>query len=437
MIGLKITRHWASGLAALLVATVGLFFIAQPARAADTGTIEGGILIVDVKGSKIKVDDSNSKISLSPAANGAQTNINNGKVTITNVPVGTYTATLDFKLTKDACGKVGGLLATVGGVLTAPIALFCKSDIKDSYYSFTKSWTVTVSAGQTTFLEGNSSSGDKNIGNAIQTTANGNPVVDCSGKGIIMSFVICPMIENVLGIVDWVIDEFIQPYLAVNPLTTTDESGAQSQIYQVWNNIRNFANVVFIGLFFVIVFSQATSVGISNYGIKRLLPRLILIAIGTNLSFFICAFLIDLFNILGAGIASLLVTSILDGQPQIVVGSDVFNMLFAGGPVGGMASILGQGILSAAIIFGLFVFLIIGAVVLFVTAIVILLRQIGIIFLIIASPLAFVAGLLPNTQRYFSQWFSMFVRLLALYPVLMALFASSKIASTLLQKMGQ
>lgn len=439
MIGLKFTRRWASGLAALMVAAVGLFLIAQPARAVtgNTGTIEGGILLVDVKGSKIKVDDSNSKISLNPTAGGAQTSINAGRISITNVPAGTYTATLDFKLTRDACGKLGALLGVAGGSLSAPLALFCQSNIKDSFYGFTKTWTVTVAAGQTTFLEGTSSSGDKVIGNAIQTTSSGNPIVDCSGKGVLMSFVICPMIENILGIMDWILESFIQPFLAINPLTVTDSDGQQSVMYEIWNNIRNIANIVFIGLFFVIVFSQATSVGISNYGIKKLLPRLILVAIGTNLSFFICAFFIDLFNILGAGIASLLVSTIIDGQPKLVIGSDLFNQLFAAGPVAGMASLFAQGLLSAAIIFGMFVFLFIASIVLFIAAIIVLVRQVMLIGLVAASPLAFVAFLLPNTQRIGSSWFTMFGRLLAMYPILMGLVAAAKIASTVLSKVAQ
>ncbi|HKX73371.1 MAG TPA: hypothetical protein VJM32_05125 [Candidatus Saccharimonadales bacterium] len=421
-----------------MVATIGLFALAQPARAADTGTIEGGVFIVDVKGSKIKIEDpGNSKVTISPAAAGSQITVNDGRIKITNVPVGTYTVTLAFKFTKDACNKYVAAGSVLGGILTAPIALFCKSSIKDSYYSFNKTWTATVTNGQTTFLEGDSANGDKVIGNAIQTTAAGNPIVDCSGKGILMSFVVCPAIENVLGIIDWIIDNFIQPYLAINPLTPTDAGGGESTLYKVWNNIRNLANIVFIGLFFVIVFSQATSIGISNYGIKKLLPRLVLIAIGTNVSFFICAFLVDVFNILGAGIASLLVTTIIDGSPKIVVGSDLFDALFAAGPLGGMTSLLAQGVLSAAIIFGLFVFLIFAVSILFISAVVVLMRQIIIIFLVIAAPLAFVAGLLPNTQRMFSQWFTTFGRVLAMYPLMMGLVAAGKIASTILSKLGQ
>lgn len=436
MIGQRLSRRWAVSLVGLFVAVTGLFVFAAPTKAADTGTIEGGKFVIDVKGSKVTINDKLAKFSLSPAAPGSKVSVNNGVVRITDVPAGNYTVTMDFKFTKDACDK--NILTTIISVLSPPLELFCKTTgVGDTYYGLKKVWSVVVNGGQTTYLEGSDSKSEKSLGSAIQTTANGNPVVDCSGKGIIMSFIICPMIENMLGVIDWVIDNFIQPYLALNPLTTTDSNGQQSQLYQIWNNIRNFANIVFIAVFFVIVFSQATSIGISNYGIKRLLPRLVLIAIGTNVSFFICAFLIDLFNILGAGTASLLVSGILNGSPTITVGSDLINLLFVGGPAGAMLGLFATGVLSAAIIFGMFVFLIIASAVLFVAAVVILLRQIIIIFLIIASPLAFVAGLLPNTQRIFSQWFNMFFRLLAMYPILMALFAASKIASTILSRVGQ
>lgn len=437
MIGLLRSRRWAQWLAALMVATIGLFAVAVPARAADTGTIKGGVFIVDVKGSKIKINDKNSKFTLAPTANGAQIAISDGRIQATNVPVGSYTATLTFKLTRDACPGLLQGISIIGGVLTSPLTLFCSSSIRDSYYAFTKTWTVTVTNGGTTFLEGDSDNGDKVLGNAVQTTASGNPIVDCSGKGILMSFVVCPAIENTLGILDWIMDNFIQPYLSINPLTTSNQDGTPSVLYTVWNNIRNFANIIFIGLFFVIVFSQATSIGISNYGIKRLLPRLVLIAIGTNISFFICAFMVDFSNILGAGIASLLVTSVINGSPQVIIGSDLFNILFAAGPFGAAATLFAQGALTAAIIFGLFIFLLFALFMLFIAAVVVLLRQVVIIFMVLASPLAFVAGLLPNTQRMFSQWFVVFARLLMMYPIMMGLLAAAKIASTVLNQIGQ
>ena len=63
--------------------------------------------------------------------------------------------------------------------------------------------------------------------------------------------------------------------------------------------MRNISNVAFIVAFLVIIYSQLTSVGISNYGVKKMLPRLVIAAVLVNLSFTFCAVLLDLSNVTG------------------------------------------------------------------------------------------------------------------------------------------
>ena len=70
--------------------------------------------------------------------------------------------------------------------------------------------------------------------------------------------------------------------------------------------MRDFANIIFIIGFLIIVFSQLTSFGVSNYGIKRLLPKIIIAAILVNVSFYICAIAVDLSNILGNSLRGIL-----------------------------------------------------------------------------------------------------------------------------------
>ena len=55
-------------------------------------------------------------------------------------------------------------------------------------------------------------------------------------------------------------------------------------------------------MFLAIIISQLTGFGISNYGIKKMLPRLIIAAILVNLSIYICQIAVDLSNILGYGL---------------------------------------------------------------------------------------------------------------------------------------
>jgi hypothetical protein len=64
--------------------------------------------------------------------------------------------------------------------------------------------------------------------------------------------------------------------------------------------------------------------------------------------------------------------------------------------------------------------------------VILILRQAVIIFLVVLSPLAFVAGLLPGTQNWFKRWFDTLSALLIMYPLIMGLFAAANIASQIL-----
>ena len=100
------------------------------------------------------------------------------------------------------------------------------------------------------------------------------------------------------GIYDW-----LQAFLRVQPLYTSNQSG----LFQVWDYMRNVANVFFVIGFVFVIYSQITGFGISNYGIKKLLPKLIIAAILINVSYYICAILVDISNILGAQTQNLLI----------------------------------------------------------------------------------------------------------------------------------
>ena len=56
-----------------------------------------------------------------------------------------------------------------------------------------------------------------------------------------------------------------------------------------------------------------------------------------------------------------------------------------------------------------------------------ILRQVVIMGLVILSPLAFVALLLPNTEKLFKTWWSVITKALVMYPLIMLLFAAGKI----------
>jgi hypothetical protein len=55
-------------------------------------------------------------------------------------------------------------------------------------------------------------------------------------------------------------------------------------------------------------------------------------------------------------------------------------------------------------------------------------RQALILLLIMISPLAFVAYMLPNTERYYKLWVNMFARMLIFYPMFSILYGASQLA---------
>lgn len=249
------------------------------------------------------------------------------------------------------------------------------------------------------------------------------PGTTCAVDGI--GWIICPVTKFMAKIVDASYG-FVSSLLVVQPLMTT---GGSEGIYTAWAIMRNFANVVFVIAFLIIIFSQLTSVGVTNYGIKKLLPRLVIAAILVNVSYWICAVAVDLSNIIGGTLRGLFVS----------IGNDIAmpNAANFGATGTGWTGIAG-GILAAtaigvsALYIGLAALLpaLVSALLAIVTVFLVLtLRQALIILLVVISPLAFVAYLLPNTESLFNKWRGLLQTLLLMYPIIALIFGASALAS--------
>lgn len=245
----------------------------------------------------------------------------------------------------------------------------------------------------------------------------------CSGG--VLGWIICAILDYIQSILD-LIRGALSALLKVDPLSLDTTSST----FIIWDRIRNLANIAFIIVFFIIIFSQATSIGISNYGIKRLLPRLVVIAVAANLSYYVCVFMVDLFNILGAGVYNIVANA--GGSTSVSISNGeaaVFGGILAIGTTSATVG-LAAAVLSGAGTFFLPIILAFAAVV--VAFIALFLRQAIIIVLVVISPIAFIAGLLPGTQDWLKKWADMLMSLLALYPIIMFMFAAADLAQTIL-----
>ena len=241
----------------------------------------------------------------------------------------------------------------------------------------------------------------------------------CGIDGI--GWLVCPVMNFVAGINDAAYSA-ISGFLDIKPAILSD--GNNSGAKQGWEFFRNIANAIFAVIFLWIIFSQISNVGVSNYGIKKILPRLIIGALLVNLSYYLCQIFVDLSNILGhtlkdalesgageiganseaTGLGSEIIAKIL-----VLTGAGLFIALAVGLPT------LAAGFLAIMTVF-----------------IILVVRQAGIILLIAMSPMAFAAWLLPNTEDLFKKWIKMFRGLLLVFPIISLLYGAGKLAGAVL-----
>ena len=266
---------------------------------------------------------------------------------------------------------------------------------------------------------------------SIESPSENSTSTSCDVQGI--GWFICPVSNWLADGIDFMYSA-LQQFLKTKPLETTNQN---SGIYLAWVIMRNISNVAFIVAFLVIIYSQLTSVGISNYGVKKMIPRLVIAAVLVNLSFTICAILLDLSNIAGyafqdafMGIKNTIST--VGENTSTWTWSEVISTALSNG-----ALAVGAGYaVSLALTTELLPMLVPAAALAGLTLLFILLimaaRQALIIILIIISPLAFVCYLLPGTEKWFKKWRDLFLTMLVFFPAFAVVFGGAQLAGIII-----
>ena len=242
----------------------------------------------------------------------------------------------------------------------------------------------------------------------------------CGVDGV--GWLICPLM-NFAGNISDSAYSAISQFLSIDPKIFKNDS-TSGGLKQAWNFFRDIANAVFAVIFLWVIFSQISNVGVSNYGIKKILPRLIIGALLVNLSFYLCQLAVDLSNILGFSLKG-----VLEGAASGIDTQSAANGSFSTIVVGALALTGAALFLFLAVSMPTIMALLLA---LLVVLVILIVRQAAIILLIAVSPLAFAAWLLPNTENLFKKWISMFKGLLVVFPVVSLLYGAGKLAGAVL-----
>ena len=267
--------------------------------------------------------------------------------------------------------------------------------------------------------------------------AKGNTTT-CAIDGI--GWIICPVITFVAGLADSMFTVLSDNFLKVGvSVVNTDPGKGATTTYKAWQAMQAIANVILVIVFLLIIFSQLTSIGLSNLSVKKMLPKLVIAAILMNVSFFLCQIAVDVSNIAGYSLKVFLtgLAATASSGSGTAINPASGNVL---GGTNGWANLAG-GILTAgtAITAGYFMLsmlgtLLLAAVVALAMILLILIARQGIIVLaIVTAPVAIALWLLPNTQNVAQLWWKIFSRMLLLFPIISLIFGASTLAAVILR----
>lgn len=202
--------------------------------------------------------------------------------------------------------------------------------------------------------------------------------------------------------------------------------GLNNQFVQAgWEFTSGLANMIFILIFVAIALSYILK--LETWGMKKALPRLIIIAFLLNFSLLFVKMFVDMGWIVqnslkvtlfgDAGMAVPIASQVLQSISKAVFGyfAGFFLPYYLTTLIPFLSSVsliaFATAILTTQVLFGTFsetfllaAFGLVGGLIFFVYAILFLVRVAVIWLLAIAAPLAFAANILPQTQKYFQQW---------------------------------
>lgn len=175
------------------------------------------------------------------------------------------------------------------------------------------------------------------------------------------------------------------------------------------------------------------------YTIRKIAPRLLLAVIGINISYYLVVAVVDLSNIVAVGVADMLRGAFLE-NPNFgdAPGLTATNVAAGGIVTAGVLTAMVTGsfaLIGASLALGfagLMLMLIIFIFFLSIAVLLTLIIRYGLIILLaVTAPIAIAATVLPGTEKYFQQWWSLFLKTLAVYPIIAILFAMSDILTVI------
>lgn len=265
-------------------------------------------------------------------------------------------------------------------------------------------------------------------GAGSSATGGADDTCDLNSSGFSLGWIVCPLLNAGQDLTNVLLEE-IEDQLSFTVAQDLGDPDSENKVRTTWSLIKNIATGALVIVMLIMVISQAIGGGpFDAYTVRKVFPRLVIAAVAMQLSWPLFAWVVEVFDIIGNSIQDFLFAP-FGGRDNMGLGSLLSNAGWDAaatgvvswiGLVGGLA--IGLATLPTTL------FLVTTAIVAVLVAyVVLILREILIIMLLILAPLALLAWILPGTQRYWKLWSDNFIKILAMFPLIMALIASGRI----------
>jgi hypothetical protein len=278
-----------------------------------------------------------------------------------------------------------------------------------------------------------------NGGNTGATAGGGNtdiPTLTCNAGFNPLNWLICAGVKGMVDISNQ-LDSLINAELAVGTQNVADSNGTPTGIFgpcasgttcgapeykTAWSSFRDIALGLLVVVGLIVVFSTALGLEILDaYTVRKVLPRIVIIAIAITLSWNLLDLFITFTNDLGYGVRYLIYKPFEALKLQFLIN----------GFTGVAVDLIGGAAITAMGIFGLLLFAATAVIAIASFFFLLIIRQILITGLVIFAPIALVAYILPNTQRFYSQWWSLLSKAALLGVIVEGIIAIARVGAAI------
>lgn len=251
-----------------------------------------------------------------------------------------------------------------------------------------------------------------------------------NGIATLAAYILYYLVFMPISGVFWAAGQFFNVCVAIS---LNSEVFNTKMVVDGWAISRDVANLFFI--FILLYIAIATILQLSNYGMKQLLGKIIIIALLVNFSLLITRVIVDSSNILALefydsiSVEGGTATSIMAGgtakdlsqvfvsgfNPQNLLKSKNFGKTVEEGVVDTLLVVVVSMLLASILV-------LVAAFVLFAAGVLFVIRTVTLWLLMVLAPLAFLAMTLPATRGHASKWWTKLFEQSFFAPVFMFLF---------------